>query len=247
MRRSVLNWTIIAVASFLSVGVLLSIADISDASRPVQRVLAGCVRAGEFYSIYVNQNTGKPSQAYRIRFRGKPDLSAYEGKTVTVEGWFSPGDAFSLKEGTKPIVVSPTCSNDNQKVIRRQFLISYVVAAHRAANKNDFNEAFRLINKAFEMDPMDCQTYIDRAYIYYLHGNSGPGDQDLRFVMARGCPDTYRLNFLTMDDVAKVLLRHGRRTEALELYNFALDSCISDTCRETIKKELQNLKGPARK
>ncbi|MBA4419181.1 MAG: hypothetical protein C0392_14930 [Syntrophus sp. (in: bacteria)] len=202
---------------------------------------------GEFYSIYVNQDTGKPSQAYRIRFRGKPDLSVYEGKALTVEGWLSPGDAFSLKEGTTPVVVSPTCSSDSRKVIRKQFLMSYVVSAHKAANKNDFNEAFRLISKALEMDPTDCQTYIDRAYIYYLHGDSGPGDRDVRLVLTRGCQDPSRLNFLIMDDVAKVLLRHGRRTEALELYGFALDTCTSDICRETIRKELQKLKGPARR
>jgi tetratricopeptide (TPR) repeat protein len=217
------------------------------ASRPVPRTLTGCVLGGQFYSIHVNQDTGKPSQAYPIRFRGKPDLSAYEGKTITVEGWLSPGDAFSLKEGTRPAVIHPGCSNDHQKVIRRRFLVGYVVAAHKAANRNDFGEAFRFMGKALEMDPTDCQSYIDRAYIYYLHGNSGAGDRDIKFVMTRGCPDSYRLNFLIMDDVAKVLLRNGRKAEALDLYRFALDTCTSDICRDTIGKEMQNLKGPGRR
>ncbi len=243
MIRRGLNRRLIAAASLFCIGVLFSIPDISFSSRPVQKTLTGCVLGGQFYSIYVDQNTGKPSQAYQIHFRSKPDLSAFEGKTVTFEGWLSPGDTFSLREGARPAIISPVCSNDSRKVILRRFLIGYVVAAHKAARKNDFNEALRLMGKALEIDSTDCQTYIDRAYVYYLQGDSDSGDRDIRLVMTRGCQDPYRLNFLTMDDVAKVLLRQGRGTEATELYGFALDTCTSDICREKIRKELQNLKG----
>ncbi len=66
--------------------------------------------------------SGAPSQAYPIRFfPNRPDLSAYEGKTIRAEGWLSPGDAFRIKKETIPVVESPRCSNDIRKIIRKRF------------------------------------------------------------------------------------------------------------------------------
>jgi hypothetical protein len=210
------------------------------ASRPVERALTGCVIQGQFFSVSLDCEQN-PSRAYRIRVQDGPDLSLYEGKAVVVHGWLSPGDLFRMRPGTGP-ATGGTCPEGYRRVINKEFLMDYVVAAHKAAEKGDFKQALSLMGKAFEIDPADCQTYIDRAYIHCLRGDFASGGQDVGTVKARSCADRSRLNFLIMEDVGKVLVRHGKKAEALELYNMALESCGSDICRDSVNREIRALK-----
>jgi hypothetical protein len=212
-----------------------------EASRPVERRLTGCVVKGQFFSVLLDREQN-PSRAYRIRMQDGLDLSPYEGKVVVAHGWLTPGDLFRMRPGTGP-ATGGTCPEGYRKVINKEFLIDYIVAAHKAAEKGDFKQALSLMGKAFEIDTADCQTYIDRAYIYYLRGDFASGGQDVETVKTGSCADRRRLNFLIMEDVGKILVRHGRKPEALELCHMALESCGSDICRDSVNKEIRALKG----
>ena len=211
-------------------------------SRPVPRVLTGCVVEGQFYSVSLREPDMTPVHAYRIRIVGSLDLSPYEGKTITLTGMLSPGDRFNLKPGTEPLVLGAVCSPSYLKVITRGFIFDYVVAAHKEAEKKKFGAALTLIDKAFAIDPGDCQTYIDRAYVYYLAGDFEAGRRDVRTVTTRSCANTGRLNFLIMEDVGKILRSHGKRDEALELYEASLAACRSTICSDKVKKDIDDLK-----
>ena len=211
------------------------------ASRPVERALTGCVIKGQFFSVSLDREQN-PSRAYRIRVQEGLGLSQYEGKAIVINGWLSPGDLFRMKPGTGP-TTGGTCPEGYRRVINKEFLVDYVVAAHKAAEKGDLKQALSLMEKAFEIDPADCQTYIDRAYIHYLRGDFAGGGQDIGTVKAGSCANRGRLNFLVMEDAGKILLRHGKKAEALELYNMALESCGSDICRDSVNKEIKALKG----
>ncbi len=214
----------------------------ADASRPVARTLTGCVIDGTFYSISVDPDTGRPDKAYPTRTGDGVDLSRYEGKTIILDGFLSPGDRFSVKAGIRPVVKSKTCGADERKAIGRESLVARVINAHRAALRGDFAEAYRQVDRALTIDRSDCQTYIDRAYIHYLRGDFPAGDRDVHLVMNRQCPDMKRINFLILLDTAKVLLRHGKRAEAERIYRFAFDTCGSEICRDAVKREMESLK-----
>ena len=216
---------------------LLWVPSMAGASRPVERRLTGCVVKGEFFSVSLDREQ-KPVRAYRIRMKDGGDLRNYEGNAVVANGWLYPGDLFVMKRGSGP-AVGGTCPESYRKVINREFLVDYVVAAHKAAEKGDFTNALGLAARALEIDPADCQTYVDRAYIYYLQGDFARGGQDVGKVKNGACADRSRLNFLVMEDVAKILARQGKKAEAMELYKMALESCRSDICRESVNKEIE--------
>jgi hypothetical protein len=215
----------------------------ADASMPVERTLTGCVIHTTFYSVYPVQE--KPLKAYRISVPDSINLSRFEGKTISVDGFLAPGDRFYLRDGARPVVVKETCSADYRKVINREVMIAYTVGALRAADRKDFKEADGLMAKALQLDENDCQTYIDRAFIYYVRGDSQSGRRDAKRVLDRQCPDRSRLNFLILGDVAKILLRNGKKQEAEEIYRLALETCQSSICRESVQSDLKRLKGPA--
>jgi hypothetical protein len=223
---------------------ILTVADLTlpltaaRGSLPVERTLTGCVVGAAFYSVSLHEATRTPVKAYRIRFDKPVDVTPYEGKTISITGWLSPGDRFRLKDGAPPTVVRDTCNEEYRKVITTEFILGYVVEASKAARRNDFAEAFRLINKAIDLDRGRCGTYIERAYLSYARGDFASGAQDVQRVREGQCADPATLNFLTMKDIGKILVSHGKRPEALQVYRMALDSCQTDICRDSIQKDM---------
>ena len=207
-------------------------------SGPVERTLTGCVTGSAFYSVSLRETTKQPMKAYLIRFSDPIDLTPYEGKMISMRGWLQPGDRFRPRDGAQPTVVKETCGDDYRKVINREFINGYVVEAKRAARRNEFDEAFRLINKAVELDRTRCGTYIERAYLAYSRGDFASGARDVKLVKEKQCADPTDLNFLTLEDIGQILVKHGRRPEALQVYRMALDSCETDICRESITKDM---------
>ena len=97
---------------------------VAEATQPVERTLTGCVIGNTFYSI-------NNSHAYRIRLSQPLDLTRYEGKTVRIHGWLSPGDRFSLNEGTSPQPLKSSCGVSDKKAIDRIFIIQHRVGENR--------------------------------------------------------------------------------------------------------------------
>lgn len=103
----------------------------AKASMPVERTLTGCVFDNKFYSV-------SGDRAYPIHFSPEINLVLYEGKTVRIKGWLSPGDRFSIIEGTSPEVIRNTCEAGYQKAINKLYIIQFRIAAIKAAKKGDF-------------------------------------------------------------------------------------------------------------
>ena len=216
---------------------------VAEASEPVERTLTGCVIGSTFYSV-------NNSHAYRIRLSQPLDLTRYEGKAVRMHGWLSPGDRFSLNEGTSPQLLKSSCDVRDKKAIDSIFIIQYRVDAGKAARKGEFSEAFLLISKALELDKTDCDTYVDRALVHGMNDDFEAVARDVSVIKTGACANPREANYGVLEDLGKLLESKGRKQEALEVYRIALDTCASDgrlsgvlfeMCRETIEKDIQNL------
>ncbi len=208
-----------------------------ESSRPVEVTLTGCVLGNTFYSI-------KTDRAYPIRFSSPLDLAPYEGKTVSIRGWLSPGDRFSPLERTSPQVIKDTCDAEARKAINQLYSVQYRIDALKAAKNGNFNDAFLLINKALELDRTDCDTYTDRAHIHCMRNDFEAVARDVAIIKNGACANPKKANFLLLEDLGKLLESKGKKQEALEVYRIALDACVSYStgiCRETIEKDIQNL------
>lgn len=215
----------------------------AKATQPVERTLTGCVIGNTFYSI-------NNSHAYRIRLSQPLDLTLYEGKTVRMHGWLSPGDRFSLNEGTSPQLLKSSCDVSDKKAIDKIFIIQHRVDAEKAARKGHFSEALLLISKALELDKTDCDTYVDRALIHGMKDDFEAVARDVSVIKTGACANPREANYLLLEDLGKLLESKGRKQEALEVYRIALDTCASDgrlsgilfeLCRDPIEKDIQNL------
>ena len=209
---------------------------VAVASRPVERTLTGCVLENRFYSVY-------PDHAYLIKISPPLDLTAYEGKTVSMKGLLYPGDTFAPQAGSLTIV-NDTCSAQSRKSINGIFLVRYRIQALDMAKKGRFTDALAMMTKAFEIDGRACDSYTDRAQVYCLMNNFDGAEKDLAVLKNNGCTDPKRANYLLLEDLGQCLEGKGRNRGAFEAYRLALESCItrgSGLCREPIEKRIKNL------
>ena len=83
----------LATTAFSIAAVSLMSAQSAEASRPVRRVMIGCVINGTL----INQN-GYRLRVRNGRTRAPVDLSRYEGRQIRFNGSLLPGDIFYVNE-----------------------------------------------------------------------------------------------------------------------------------------------------
>ena len=216
---------------------LLAAPFMTEASRPVERTLTGCVIENRFYSVY-------PDQAYPIRLSPPVDLKPYEGKSISIKGWLHPGDLFSIKDGAAIQIVSTTCDVQSRKAISKQYILRYRLQALDLAKQGHFDEALAIIGKAFEIDGSDCDTYTDRAQIYCLNNDLKAVIKDVTVIKTGACANPKKANYLLLEDLGKCLEGKGRKGEALEVYRLAVDSCVGrgdDLCKQPLSEHIKRL------
>lgn len=215
----------------------LVIPPVAFGSRPVQKTIRGCVVGGQLFDI-VSDGTNKPVKAFPIRVQDGLDWTVYEGKTISLEGYLLPGDRFVVKKGAGPVVVNERCDSGDREVIQKEFIMGYRVAGYRAAKAGDFDGGLRWTNKALDMDRTLCGTYLDRANIHFLKGDTASGLADIKTIRDGGCADPKGLNFLVIEEIGAILEKAGKKSEALKLYRLGLDSCNSDMCRNAMENAI---------
>ena len=82
--------------------VALTMSQQASASSPVPFEVVGCVKGGDF-----------TSEGHIFRWESeKANLTSYEGKTIEITGFLSPGDRLSLGEVR---IVAPDCQQTLQR------------------------------------------------------------------------------------------------------------------------------------
>jgi hypothetical protein len=209
----------------------------------VERELAGCVVEGRFFSIWRDPATGKPDHAYPMRIDQEPSLAAYEGKAVSMRGTLMPGDLVYPENRVAPFVVKATCEEDSLAVIRKTFVMDYIVAGSKAAATKNFAEALRLVNLALALDKAFCGTYLARAEIQLRKGDIVSAMADITVVRRHACVQPEGLNFLVLEDIGALLEQAGKRADVIDLYTVGLESCRSEPCRKSLNRSLKQLTG----
>ena len=187
--------------------VLMLFPVIAKATYPVQRTLTGCVIDNTFYSVYLDKDS---SRAWRITLAPPMDLKPYEGKSVHITGWLSPGDRFSIKDKTAMQVTGDACDARSRKAIAREHALNYRLQAGTAAKQGNFDEALTIIDKAFKIDGSDCDTFTDRATIYCMKNDFTAAAKDVSTIKTGACVNPKKANYLLLEDLAKCLESKGK-------------------------------------
>lgn len=220
--------------------VLLAFAGTSAASKPIKKTSSGCVAKGTFYAV-------DDGYAYRYDVIDV-DLTPYEGKTIKMVGWLSPGDRFALADNARVEIVAKTCSAQMTRPIKRVEVMDLRVAARQTATAKQYEKALELANQAVALlAPADCDTFVDRATILAEKGDLDPARADLATVKAKkACFVGKRasLNFLLLQDLATALVAAGDKKSAVTALELARAACKTDLCKPDIDKALEAAKQP---
>jgi hypothetical protein len=239
--RSVLNIVAITVLGLaLAPSSAISQQKPLRASRAVEGTLTGCVIGGSFYSVY------RGVQAHRTTLPASIDLFPLEGRTVRMVGLILPGNNF--RPTGAPEVLQATCAPHLVPAIRNDLIVDHRVKGQQAARKGDFKEAYRLFGIALMLNPAECDTYVDRAFVQALRGDRSAADADIGVLEKSECADPRRANYLLLEDVAKLFEQRDWRDGALKIYRMALAACEgSDTpevCREQRNENIRRVTEP---
>jgi hypothetical protein len=209
-------------------------------SRAVEGTLTGCVIGNAFYSVY------QGVRAHRTSLPASIDLLPLEGRTVRMTGLILPGNNF--KPTAAPEVLQATCAAHLVPAIRLDLVVDHRTKGQQAAKKGDYKGAYRLLGLAVILDPANCDTYVDRAYIHALRGDEPAAVGDLGVLEKGDCANPDKANHLLLQDVAGVFERQGRRDRALATYRMALAACEKgdhpDLCRDGILENIRRVSGP---
>jgi regulator of sirC expression with transglutaminase-like and TPR domain len=174
------------------------------------------------------------------------ELFPLEGRTVRMTGWILPGNNFKPKGDSE--VVQSTCAAHLVPAIRRDIVIDHRIRGQQAARMRDYKEAYRLFGLAVILDPADCDTYVDRAYVHASRGDRASADTDLAVLEKSECSNPHQANHLLLQDVGKVFEQQGWRDGALTIYRTALAVCekrdYSDLCRDGILENIRRVSEP---
>jgi hypothetical protein len=211
----------------------------ADAQR-VPGTLTGCVIGGVFYSVHMGV------QAHRTRLPASIELFPLEGRTVRMDGWIMRANYF--EPTSPPKVLQATCAAHLVPAIRHDLVVEQRVKGQQAARRRAYDEAYRLFGLAVMLDPADCDTYVDRAFVHALRGDESAALADLEVLEKRDCRDPDKANHLLLEDVAKVFEKRGRSDRALAIYRMALAVCenrdTAEICREATAENIRRVSRP---
>jgi hypothetical protein len=219
--------------------VALAFAGAAHASKPVKKTATGCVVKGTFYAV-------DAGTAYRFAVVDL-DLAPFEGKTIKMVGWLSPGDRFALADNARIEVVAKTCAAAMTRPIKRVEVMDLRLAAGRAADAKQYEKAVELANQAIALvTPADCDAYVDRATVLTQKGDLDPARADLALVRTRKChlAKHATLNWLLLQDLATAFVAAGDKKSAVTALELARAACTTELCKPDIEKALEAAKQP---
>jgi hypothetical protein len=212
----------------------------AHASQPVKKTVTGCVVKGTFFFV-----DGDYSYRFSI---ADLDLAPFEGQTITMKGWLSPGDRFELEKDTKPTVKAKTCGPAMMRPIKRDEAVDLRLAAGREAKAGNWEKAIELSNDALAvMTPAECDSYVDRGTIFAQKGDLDSAKKDLAIVKARKpcfVLRTRKINFALLEDFAQAFIDKGDKKSGVTALELALANCDSEICRPDLKKKIAEAKKP---
>jgi len=203
-------------------------------SRPVPRVIVGCVIDGMLFSLH---DATPVKNANLITVEPPLNLTPYERKTIRVEGALSPGDRLR-PDMAKGIKVLGTCDQEASAAIRKKLPMAYQTKAEEMAENKDWGNAWRYINKAIELDSSDCSLYLTRTKFYRTQGKFIEAVTDAQRAVQHGCDRYPDWAFL-----GELLEKVGKNSAAIDAYAKAVGVCGYKPDRDKFLQIIEQLGG----
>lgn len=203
-------------------------------SRPVHKIIVGCVIDGMLFDV---ADSLPVTKVYLITVDPALNLTPYEGKKIRLQGRLSPGDRFQ-PDLEKGIEVLGACDQETRAVIRQELPQAYRTRAEEMAENDDWRNAWKYINKAIKLASSDCSLYLTRAKFYTTQGKFAEAAADARRAVQQGCdryPDWALL--------AELLEKLGKKAAAIDAYAKAVGVCGYKPDRDKFLQKIEQLGG----
>jgi tetratricopeptide (TPR) repeat protein len=203
-------------------------------SRPVDKIIVGCVIDGMLFDAGDSLPVKK---VYLLTVDPALNLTRYEGKKIRVQGKLSPGDRFQ-PDLEKGIEVLGACDQETRAAIRKELPQAYSTRAQEMAENDDWQNAWKFINKAIKLDSSDCTLYLARAKFYTTQGKFAEAAADAQRAVQQGCDRYPDWAFL-----AELLGKLGKKVAAIDAYAKAVEVCGYKPDRDKFLQKIEQLGG----
>jgi tetratricopeptide (TPR) repeat protein len=204
-------------------------------TSPITRIIYGCVIDGMLFQGMADDSR-IASKVYTILVEPSLDLTPYEGKKIYMEGRMLSG-IFYL-DLDKGIEVLGACNKEQLPAIRKELQWAYRENAQAMADRNDWSNAWKYLDKAIELDGTNCTLYLTKSRFYKKQGKVEEAVKEAQRAVDYGCNRYPEWVFL-----AELLEKVGKISAAIDAYAKAVGVCGYKPDRDKFLQKIEQLGG----
>ena len=236
MKRMMKLWISIFLLSLAAPAPLLG-------SRPIDYTMVGGVMDGLFFALekgVFREGSPPEMRANLTRLIPPLNLAPYEGKKIRLQGRLYPAHAFK-PDLEKGIEVLGACDEEDRVAIHKELRMAYHHKA-KQLSQNDWNNAWKYLNKAIELDRFSCTLYATAADFYTKQGKFEEAVKEAQRAVDYGCK-----RYQDWEVLGELLEKVSKISAAIDAYEQAVQVCEYKPDRERFQQKINQLKDSTNK
>ena len=186
---------------------------------------------------------GSPPELRAEHMRLSPpsiNLAPYEGKKIRFQGRLYPANVFK-PDLEKGIEVLGACDEEERVAIHKELPWAYHDKA-KQLSQNDWDNAWKYLNKAIEIDSSNCSLYATKANFYANQGKFEEAVKEAQRAVDYGCK-----RYQDWEVLGELLEKVSKISAAIDAYEQAVQVCEYKPDRERFQQKINQLKDSTNK